>query len=284
MGKKNDMKSKRERYQNQKRERKRVVEVQEAKGSNAMLIWLGLAFLIVIGLVAYLVWQTLQEDKLTNPDPVEQSESTERTDEAAKPTTNAEAQDKQVKERKKLPISNKPNPVKKMVKGLPKYDFAPPLKIDTSKDYKALLKTNKGDIEMELYASDAPKAVNNFIFLAEDNYYDGVTFHGIQPNYKITTGDPEGTGKGGPGYVFEDEFSFAHDYDPGYVMMERVEPNKNGSQFSIITGTGAEYMKETRDKTIFGKVTKGMDLVQQIASAPPKKEDIIIKDVEIIRP
>lgn len=150
------------------------------------------------------------------------------------------------------------------------WDKAPEMKIDVNKQYFATLKTNKGDIKVELLAKESPKTVNNFVFLAREKFYDGVIFHRVIKTFMVQTGDPTGTGRGGPGYRFEDELPPKHSYDPGIVAMANSGPNTNGSQFFICSGTDCrnlnapQYAKYNQ----FGKVVAGMDVLGQIAGVP----------------
>ncbi|MDT9725583.1 peptidylprolyl isomerase [Xylanibacillus composti] len=173
----------------------------------------------------------------------------------------------------------------------------PEMTIDPERNYTAKLHTSKGIITLELFAKDAPITVNNFVFLAEQGFYDGVTFHRIIQHFMIQTGDPIGDGTGGPGYRFEDELPSPHVYEPGIVAMANGGPNTNGSQFFICSGPSSYSLNERPNYTIFGKVTEGMDVVEDIASAPVKMnpkanpnveppsmptEDIYIQKVDII--
>ena len=142
----------------------------------------------------------------------------------------------------------------------------PEMSIDVNKTYLANVETNKGSFTIELFAKDAPKTVNNFVFLAKEKFYDNVFFHRIVRNFMIQTGDPKGTGTGGPGYEFEDEISQKYKYEKGIVAMANHGPNTNGSQFFICTGPAAETL--SYDYTIFGKITRGMDTVDKIAATP----------------
>lgn len=142
----------------------------------------------------------------------------------------------------------------------------PEMSIDVNKTYLANVETNKGSFTIELFAKDAPKTVNNFVFLANEKFYDNVFFHRIVRNFMIQTGDPKGTGTGGPGYEFEDEISQKYKYEKGIVAMANHGPNTNGSQFFICTGPAAETL--SYDYTIFGKITRGMDTVDKIAATP----------------
>jgi peptidylprolyl isomerase len=121
-----------------------------------------------------------------------------------------------------------------------------------------------GDIKVDLLAKETPNTVNNFVFLAREGFYDNVKFHRIIKGFMIQTGDPTGTGAGSPGYRFPDE-PVTLNYDRGIVAMANAGPNTNGSQFFIVQGDGVNLPK---NYTIFGKVTGGLDVVDQIASVP----------------
>jgi peptidyl-prolyl cis-trans isomerase B (cyclophilin B) len=135
------------------------------------------------------------------------------------------------------------------------YDQPPEMKIDVNKSYTAKLETSKGDIVLNLYPKEAPKTVNNFVFLIRDGFYDGVVFHRVIPDFMAQGGDPTGTGRGGPGYEFEDETDPAknpHKFDkPGILAMANAGPNTNGSQFFI---TYKETPWLDGHHTIFGQI------------------------------
>ncbi|MCG7317407.1 peptidylprolyl isomerase [Brevibacillus laterosporus] len=150
------------------------------------------------------------------------------------------------------------------------YDKAPEMKIDPNKNYEAVVETNKGSFTIQLFAKDAPKTVNNFVFLANDHFYDGIQFHRIIQSFMIQTGDPKGDGTGGPGYSFEDELKNGHSYDKGVVAMANAGPNTNGSQFFIGSGDDVKNLEAQPNYTIFGKITAGMDTIDKIAVAPVK--------------
>ena len=133
--------------------------------------------------------------------------------------------------------------------------------VDPAKRYHATIETDKGTIEIALDPSRAPKSVNNFVFLARDGFYDGLTFHRVVDDFVIQAGCPEGTGAGGPGYKFEDE-PVQGEYIPGAVAMANAGPNTNGSQFFICTVD--DRHKLTKSYNLFGQVTKGMDVVTSI--------------------
>jgi cyclophilin family peptidyl-prolyl cis-trans isomerase len=139
----------------------------------------------------------------------------------------------------------------------------PEMQLDAGKEYTAVLHTEKGDITIRLFADETPKTVNNFVFLARQGFYDGVIFHRTINGFMIQTGDPEGTGRGGPGYRFDDE-PVTRRYTAGTVAMANSGPNTNGSQFFIVhrdAGLPPKY-------TIFGQVVDGSPVVDTIATAP----------------
>lgn len=144
----------------------------------------------------------------------------------------------------------------------------PALQIDPAKKYHATLKTTKGDVRIELLADEAPKTVNNFVFLAKEGFYDGVVFHRVIAPFMIQTGDPTGTGMGGPGYKFADELPPKHSYEPGIVAMANAGPNTNGSQFFICSGPQSAGLDRYPNYTQFGRVVAGMDVVKALASVP----------------
>jgi cyclophilin family peptidyl-prolyl cis-trans isomerase len=162
----------------------------------------------------------------------------------------------------------------------------PAMRIDPARMYHAVVETSKGIVQLDLLADEAPKTVNNFVFLAEEGFYENVPFHRIISGFMIQTGDPTGTGSGGPGYRFEDE-KVNRSYDRGTVAMANAGPNTNGSQFFI--------MHQSRplppNYTIFGTVSYGMDVVDAIAGvavgpnrsgeASSPKEEVKINRVSI---
>jgi len=150
------------------------------------------------------------------------------------------------------------------------YDAPPALAIETDRNYKVTIETSKGAVELELYPQHAPKTVNNFIFLARDGFYDGVSFHRVIGNFMIQGGDPTGSGRGGPGYRFEDEFDgnpLRH--ERGVISMANAGPGTNGSQFFITHGPQPHLDGR---HTVFGKVTKGQDVVDAI-----EQGDLMVK-------
>jgi cyclophilin family peptidyl-prolyl cis-trans isomerase len=165
------------------------------------------------------------------------------------------------------------------------WDKPPELTFDQSKIYLATLETEKGDIQIELFADRAPITVNNFIFLAENGYYDGTTFHRVLEGFMAQGGDPTGTGGGGPGYRFADEIDFDLFFDEaGYLAMANGGPDTNGSQFFITYGPTLHL---NGNHTIFGKVVDGMDVALALTlrnpsdQSPPQFEGDILKRVRI---
>jgi cyclophilin family peptidyl-prolyl cis-trans isomerase len=155
--------------------------------------------------------------------------------------------------------------------------------IDPKRRYTATLRTTGGDIVIELFADRAPKTVNNFVFLAREKFYDGVTFHRVIPGFMAQGGDPTGSGTGGPGYRFADEFhpSLCHD-GAGVLSMANAGPNTNGSQF-FITFAATPHLDNRH--SVFGKVIKGMDSLMKIAPRDPGRDrspGAAIQSVEIL--
>ncbi len=167
--------------------------------------------------------------------------------------------------------------------GAPKSFGAPPeLTIDTAAQYTATMRTNLGDIVISLFADTAPNTVNNFVFLANEGYYDGVIFHRVIPGFVAQAGDPTATGRGGPGYTFADELNDPRPYTRGILAMANAGPNTNGSQFFIVhQDVGLPYAY-----TIFGEVLSGMDVVDAIAATPTgpgdrPETDIVIGSITV---
>ncbi|MFP4395004.1 MAG: peptidylprolyl isomerase [Anaerolineales bacterium] len=149
----------------------------------------------------------------------------------------------------------------------------PEMHIDTDATYRAEIETDKGAIELELYPQHAPKTVNNFVFLAREGFYDGVTFHRVIDNFMIQGGDPTGTGRGGPGYKFEDEIrGNPLRHERGVISMANAGPHTNGSQFFI---THAPQPHLDGKHTVFGKVVAGQDVVDAI------EQDDVMREVRI---
>ena len=148
------------------------------------------------------------------------------------------------------------------------YASPPAMSIDPSKKYTATIETSAGTLTAELFPGDAPKTVNNFVFLAREGFYEGVIFHRVIPGFMIQGGDPTGTGSGGPGYKFADE-RVSRPYSRGTLAMANAGPNTNGSQFFVMH---ADYGLPP-SYTIFGKLTAGEDVIDAIAKAPKGGHD-----------
>ena len=135
---------------------------------------------------------------------------------------------------------------------------------------QATLQTNHGPVGIELFDEDAPKTVGNFLKLAGNGFYDGLSFHRVIPDFMIQGGCPHGTGTGGPGYQFEDEFN-EHKVERGALAMANAGPNTNGSQFFIVTADATPWLDGKH--TVFGRVTSGMDTVDEISQVPRDQRD-----------
>jgi cyclophilin family peptidyl-prolyl cis-trans isomerase len=142
--------------------------------------------------------------------------------------------------------------------------------LDLSKRYTARFKTQRGEIACELFAADAPLTVENFVNLARAGFYNGTTFHRVIPGFMAQGGDPTGTGRGGPGYSFRDEFSAKRRHDgPGVLSMANAGPNTNGSQFFLTYGPTPHLDGR---HAVFGKVTEGMDVLLAIRERDPMRD------------
>jgi len=165
-----------------------------------------------------------------------------------------------------------------------RFTSPPEMGIDTDKRYTATMETSLGTIVIALDAVKAPNTVNNFVFLALQHYYDGVVFHRIIKGFMCQGGDPEGTGRGGPGYRFADELPKAGDYQVGSVAMANAGPDTNGSQFFIVSGPDGVRLPPSY--SLFGQVVKGLEVVDEMQRAGTGRndrpnEDVVIKTVTI---
>lgn len=152
----------------------------------------------------------------------------------------------------------------------------PEMVINPKKKYRVTIETSRGQIEIELYPQYAPKTVNNFVFLAREGFYDGVTFHRVISNFMIQGGDPTGTGSGGPGYRFEDEVKDNPlKHETGVLSMANAGPNTNGSQF-FITHSPQPHLNGKH--TVFGKVIKGMNVVNTIRQGDAMTQLSVIEE------
>lgn len=152
-----------------------------------------------------------------------------------------------------------------------KWNTSPAMEIDPKKSYKARMETDKGEMVIDLFADKAPRTVNNFVFLARQGFYDGVIFHRVINNFMAQGGDPTGTGTGGPGYKFEDEFhpTLKHD-KPGMLSMANAGPGTNGSQF-FITHVPTPWLDNKH--SVFGQVVEGMDVLMSIPARDPMRPE-----------
>ena len=162
------------------------------------------------------------------------------------------------------------------------WNTPPEMQIDAKKNYSATFKTDKGDIVVRLFADKTPNTVNNFVFLAREGFYDGTIFHRVIKEFMAQGGDPTGTGRGGPGYRFADEFhpSLRHN-KPGLLSMANAGPGTNGSQF-FLTHVPTPWLDNKH--SIFGEVTEGMDVLLSIPERDPSKEGnpaVTLQTVEI---
>lgn len=157
------------------------------------------------------------------------------------------------------------------------YSSPPPQVLDPKRKYKALLTTSKGKIDIELFANETPKTVNNFVFLAKEGFYNNTIFHRVMKGFMIQGGDPKGDGTGGPGYKFEDE-KITRDYKRGIVAMANSGPNTNGSQF-FITDKATPWLDGRH--SVFGRVTEGLEVVHLIARVERDHNDKPLTDVVI---
>ena len=165
-----------------------------------------------------------------------------------------------------------------------KFDAAPEMGIDPSKRYAATMETSMGTLVIALDPIAAPITVNNFVFLAAQHYYDGVIFHRIIQGFVCQGGDPDGNGRGGPGYKFVDELPKAGKYQIGSLAMANAGPNTNGSQFFLISGPSGVGLPPAY--SLFGQVVKGLDIVEMMQNVPTgpgdrPKDDVVIRSVSI---
>ena len=160
-----------------------------------------------------------------------------------------------------------------------KFKSAPPMCIDPAKTYIATMKTSMGDLTIALYPDIAPKTVNNFVVLARYHYYDGLVFHRIINGFMCQGGCPEGSGRGGPGYRFEDELPAPQQYEIGSLAMANAGPNTNGSQFFIVSGPSGVGLPP--HYSLFGKVVGGLEIVQAMQGVATDRQDRPDADVVI---
>jgi peptidylprolyl isomerase len=164
-----------------------------------------------------------------------------------------------------------------------RFDAAPPMCIDPAHRYGATMATSKGTISFALDPVAAPLAVNSFVYLARYHYFDGIVFHRIIPGFVAQGGDPEGTGRGGPGYTFADELPRPGRYEVGSLAMANAGPNTNGSQFFIVSGPQGCALPPLY--SLFGQAVAGLDVVQAIDAVGTRsgrpRERVVIESVTI---
>jgi cyclophilin family peptidyl-prolyl cis-trans isomerase len=164
-----------------------------------------------------------------------------------------------------------------------RFDGPPPMCIDPAKTYTAEMVTTKGTMVVALDAIAAPRTVNNFVVLSRYHYYDGIHFHRVIPGFMLQGGDPDGSGRGGPGYRFGDELPRPGRYEIGSLAMANAGPDTNGSQFFIVSGPSGVGLPP--QYSLFGKVVKGLDVVSAIeavgSSSGAPKEKVVIESVTI---
>ncbi len=160
-----------------------------------------------------------------------------------------------------------------------KFSAPPPMCIDPAKTYSAVMETSMGELRIALDPIGAPLTVNNFVFLARYHYYEGIIFHRIIKDFVLQGGDPEGSGRGGPGYRFADELPKPGRYELGSLAMANAGPNTNGSQFFVISGPSGIRLPPSY--SLFGKVVKGLDVVEAIQQVPTDRNDRPHTDVVI---
>jgi len=181
------------------------------------------------------------------------------------------------------PMSNFP-PLDGSAPKKQKFDAAPEMGIDPSKRYTATMETSMGTLVIALDPIAAPITVNNFVFLAAQHYYDGIIFHRIINGFVCQGGDPDGNGRGGPGYKFVDELPKPGKYQIGSLAMANAGPNTNGSQFFLISGPSGVGLPPAY--SLFGQVVKGLDIVEMMQNVPTgpgdrPKDDVVIRSVTI---
>ena len=181
------------------------------------------------------------------------------------------------------PMSNFP-PLDGSAPKKQKFNAAPEMGIDPSKRYTATMETSMGTLVIALDPIAAPITVNNFVFLAAQHYYDGIIFHRIINGFVCQGGDPDGNGRGGPGYRFVDELPKPGKYQIGSLAMANAGPNTNGSQFFLISGPSGVQLPPAY--SLFGQVVKGLDIVEMMQNVPTgpgdrPKDDVVIRSVTI---
>ncbi|HEV7864485.1 MAG TPA: peptidylprolyl isomerase [Acidimicrobiia bacterium] len=243
---------KRER-QRQNREAARAAQLEAAKQQRKKQSTIRFAVLIGLAVVLAILSAALfggKKDKKVSA--ADQSTTTTAAGETSTTAVNPALAAIQCTDTKPAEVPNRPT-----------FTTAPPMTVDQAKKYTAVIDTSCGKITLDLDAKGAPKTVNNFVFLAQKHFYDGLTWHRVVKDFVIQGGDPEGTGGGGPGYSFEDELP-TDGYKLGSLAMANSGANTNGSQFFIVTGQNGTTLENKYSR--FGMVTGGLDVAQKLES------------------
>jgi cyclophilin family peptidyl-prolyl cis-trans isomerase len=244
---------KRER-QRQNRDAARAAQLEAAKQQRKRqsLIRGTVGFVLIVGLFALWAWLHSSGGKSTKTNAGAASTTTTASGPTTSTTVNPALAAVQCNDTKPPDNPNRPT-----------FTAAPPMTIDTAKKYTVVIETSCGKITADLDAKGAPKTVNNFVFLAQKHFFDGLTWHRVVQGFVIQGGDPQGTGSGGPGYQFADELP-KDGYKLGSLAMANSGPNTNGSQFFIVTGAQGTSLPNSYSR--FGMVTGGLDVAQKLES------------------
>ncbi len=231
-----------------------------ARSNSGIVLWLVISLSFVVVLAACGGDDESTDIVVSDDTDVEQVETAEPQSADA-----SEGESEPVEESADTDIESEPEEGEEEALQQPsmQWDNPPEMQLADGADYQAVLTTNRGEVVVNLFQDDAPLAVNNFVFLAEQGFYTDVPFHRVINGFMIQTGDPTGTGAGGPGYRFEDE-PVTREYTQGTVAMANAGPNTNGSQFFIVHGDLRGQLPP--NYTIFGEVTEGMEVVDEIAN------------------
>lgn len=264
----------------------RRMEQKQATRRRGMLIGLGIAAFLAFAIGYSVLTAGDDDDVATTDDPAAEDET-----ESEDATTDDTATEDTATDDTEPPEDAEPLPcpeVGAQVERTTEFPAPPPTCIDPEVDYTATLVTDVGTIEVDLFEDEAPITVNNFVYLARYQYFDGLDFHRVIPDFVLQGGDPNGDGTGGPGYQFEDELPEPEDYKAGSLAMANSGPDTNGSQFFVVTSAaGAETLVQavggTANYTLFGEVTAGMDVVAAIeADGSPQGTPTTVHVIESV--
>jgi|GEM_PF-386705 peptidylprolyl isomerase len=236
--------------------RREQMQKQQEKQNRLISIIGGVLAVVVLGIIGFLVFQNLRGGEAETDTVQSASAGGENTGSAGSGNATEMVTDRPLAD---LPPAERNN----------YYSEYPEFVIDFEKDYEAVIETTKGDIRLELFVPQATATVNNFVFLANEGFYDGVPFHRVLESFMAQGGDPTGTGTGGPGYAFPDETESGLVFDrPGLLAMANSGPNTNGSQFFI---TFVETPHLNGGHTIFGEVIEGQEVLDDLARVNPQQ-------------